>query len=199
MSKKTTPLQTYEIYNHKILWGAARRNLVLAQGPAKKDQMFWALGSMILTYCAFEGYLNWLGASIDPVVWKDERSFFSRSPYQGTTGKYIYLSKILCLAVPDFSKEPSQTVKALTTLRNMSVHPKAEKGSRSAKLKKGSLPTPYISALEKRVSPKKAKRALKHIKQLCGELHKEARVLHHGIITGKEPFDGIIGFESGDA
>ncbi len=197
MSKTTTTLSDYEVFNHKILWGVAKRNLKVAQNTRKSDSMFWALGSMILTYSAFEGYLNWLGETIDPQIWRKERQFFNNPPYKGTLGKYIYLSKILGLPEPCASKGPFQSVKELSKLRNLSIHSKKEKGKKEIKHKAGSFPPPYKSNLEKKVSVKKAEKVVNDVNSLCKKLHNAAKTSHNHLVRDKKPFDMILGFESG--
>ena len=124
--------QAFETYNHGILWRATQINLQLATSP-NKDAKFFALGSMLLSVLAFEGYLNWLGSRIAPKVWKDERQFFSKKPFRGTLGKYRYLAELLHLPAPDPSQDAFQTAKRLLKLRDRIVHPKTEAGNRSVK------------------------------------------------------------------
>jgi hypothetical protein len=167
--------QTFEIYNYRILWSVAEKNLQLAT-PSNKDAKFFALGAMFLFFAAFEGYLNWLGTRIAPEVWEDERQFFSRGPFQGVLGKYRFLAKILCLPNPDPSQSPVQTLKNLLNLRNMLAHPKVEAGERLVKLSEGRFPPHYQGELERKVSPEAAIRAKDHLNKLADELHREAKL-----------------------
>lgn len=186
--------QTFEAYNHRVLWGAAERNLQQTTSSTK-DAKFFSLGAMFLFFAAFEGYLNWLGARIAPDVWQDERQFFSRSPFQGTLGKYLFLAKILQLSNPDPSKGSFRTAKNLLKLRNMVAHPKAEAGERLVKFKEGYPPPPYQSELEKKVSPEAARRARKHLKELAEELHREAKQVYSSKIHESNAFGPLLATE----
>jgi len=189
--------QTFETYNHRILWGAAERNLRQATSPKNKDAKYFALGAMFLFFAAFEGYLNWLGTRIAPEVWVDERRFFSRSPFQGTLGKYQFLAKILHL--PNPSQVPFRTANNLLKLRNMVAHPTAEAGERLVKSKDGYFPPHYQSELEKKVSPEAASRAKDHLKQLAEELHREAKQVYSSNIHESNAFGQLLGTEITDA
>ena len=154
--------QKYEIYNHRILWMVAERNLQTATS-SQKEATFHALGAMLLHFFAFEGYLNWLGNRIAPEVWKEEKEFFSRPPYRGSLGKYRFLAKVVRLPVPDVSHGPFQTAKDLLKLRDMAVHPKADAGNRLVKFADGNFPPHYGGRLAEKVSPRKAGRARDHL------------------------------------
>lgn len=195
--KKTTN-QTFETYNHRILWEAADKNLQLATSSSN-DRKYFALGGMFLFFAAFEGYLNWLGTRIAPEVWEDERQFFSRAPYQGTIGKYRFLAKILNLPVADASKGPFQTLKKLRKLRDMVAHPKPEAGTRSVKVKEGHFPPHHQGNLAKNISPNAASEAKDHLKKLAEQLHSEAKRLYPDSVRESEAFGSMLGYETTNA
>ncbi len=189
--------RTFETYNHRILWGAAERNLRLATS-SNEDGKFFALGAMFLFFAAFEGYLNWLGTRITPEVWKDERQFFSRVPFQGTLGKYQFLAKHLRLPTPDPSEGPFQTAKELLKLRDMVAHPKTEEGEKPVKFTEEHFPPLYQSELEKRVSPDAASRAKDHLKTLAEDLHREAKQAYSSNVKETSAFGPLLGIEITD-
>jgi hypothetical protein len=191
---KKVQTQTYETYNHRILWQTAEKNLQLV-APLNKDAMFFALGAMFLFFAAFEGYLNWLGNRIAPETWKDEKRFFSRSPFQGTLGKYKYLAKILELPIPDKSQGPFKTAHGLLKLRNMVAHPKPEEGEKQVKVPEGDFPPLYQCELEKEVSPEAACLAEKHLKILADELHCKAKQTYSDIVHESSAFGSLLGME----
>lgn len=180
--------QTFEVYNHRVLWMAAEKNLLQAT-PSNIDAKFFELSAMFLFFAAFEGYLNWLGTRIAPEVWKDERHFFRAAPFQGTLGKYRFLAKILHISNPDSSQGPFQTANDLLELRNMVAHPKAEAGEKPAKFTEGGFPLPYESELGKKVSPDAALRAKNHLKELAEELHREAKLFYSSNVHESSAFE----------
>jgi hypothetical protein len=54
--------------------------------------MYYQMAGMVMAYFTFEAYLNFVGSSVEPTAWKDERDFFSKGQYRGTQGKL----KLLC-------------------------------------------------------------------------------------------------------
>lgn len=189
--------QKYEIYNHRILWTTAQKTLALSR-ESQVDSLYFALSAMLMMYFAFEGYLNWLGHLIAPEIWDKEKDFFNRPPYQGTLGKFLFLSKILILPIPNKSGGPFQTVKELQQLRDKAVHSRAESGKRNVKFPDGKFPPNYRSWLYTKVSAEKRDRAEKNIVALVNELHQAAKVHYPGIITVSEPFSGMLGFDITD-
>lgn len=189
--------QKIEVYNHRIIWAAAEKNLQLANS-SNKDAKFFALGSMFLCFAAFEGYLNWLGARIAPDVWKNEREFFSHRPFQGTLGKYRFLVKILCLPDPTPGCGPFQTAKRLLELRDMVAHPKPEARECPVKFKDGYFPPFYQGRLEEFVSVKDANRAREHLKELADTLHTKAQQAHLDKVEGSEAFGFVLQMEITD-
>lgn len=187
--------QIFESYNHRVLWNAAVINLSLVTSGDK----YAALGAMLMSFLAFEGYLNWLGVHIAPDVWNDEQQFFSREPFKGTMGKYRFLAKLLRLPSPDASKGPFQTAKELLRVRDLAVHPRAESGARDVRFDAEHHPLHYQSTLEKAVSPDNAIRAKEHVEFLAEELHREARLAYSADVTCNKAFDSIIGFSVADA
>jgi hypothetical protein len=92
MTMKKERKQSFETYNHRILWGAAEKNLGLAV-PSNENAKYFALGAMFLFFSAFEGYLNWLGTRIAPEVWEDERQFFFALSLSGNSRKVPILEQ----------------------------------------------------------------------------------------------------------
>ena len=168
--------QKYEIYNHRILWITANKNLTLSR-TSEKDALFYSLSAMLMMYFAFEGYLNWLGSLVAPEIWCEEKEFFNKSPYQGTLGKYLFLSKILVLPAPTQSKRPFQTVKELQQLRDKAVHPRTESGKRNVKFVEGKFPPNYRSWLSTKVSAQKKDRQKKDVEALANKIpHLQLRI-----------------------
>lgn len=189
--------QKYEVYNHRILWATAQKNLAKSR-ESEDDALYFALSSMLMMYFSFEGYLNWLGHLIAPEVWEMERDFFKKPPYQGTLGKYLFLSKVLVLESPDKSKAPFQTVKDLQQLRDRAVHTRVETGNKEVRYSEGKFPPNHRSWLSTKVTTKKRDNAENDIQQLVSELHQAAKVHYPDIVLTSEPFGEMLGFSITD-
>jgi len=89
------------------------------------NSAYLRLSALLLVHTAFESYLNHLGAIVCPVTWKDERNFFTRTPYRGTLGKYRFLAEHLHVPIAR-GELPYQDLKDLDSWRNFVVHGRDE-------------------------------------------------------------------------
>lgn len=194
---KKERIQKFEIYNHRVLWATAQKNLLQSR-ESENDVLYFALSAMLMMYFSFEGYLNWLGHLIAPDVWISEKEFFNKAPYQGTLGKYLFLSKILVLEPPEKSKGPFQTLKELQQLRDKSVHPRTERGNKNVKYTEGKATPNHRSWLSTSVTKQKRDTAEKHIQKMVKTLHKAALVHYPEVVDTSEPFTELIGFNITD-
>jgi len=184
------PQQKYGVLNHRILWNCAQNNLILGQKRGNNASYF-NLTAMTMAYFAFEGYLNYLGELIAPEVWKEERQFFSRKPYNGTIGKYLFLMKITVQFEPSSNRRPFLTVKKLVELRHFVAHSRPETGQRTARVsKKTGFPTQYQNKLSKMVSRTKANHAMQDVENVLKTLHEGAKRNYH--VPTNEPFGEML-------
>ena len=144
-----------------------------------------------MIYFSLEAYLNYLISLIAPEAYENEREFFSRRPYQGTLGKYIFLRRMLSMTTPNMGRRPHQTVKELQKLRDLAVHAKPERGERMVNVKKEHHPEEYIPRMGRAVTKGKADRALKDIKVIVNDLHAYARKHYPDTLQSDNPL-GII-------
>jgi len=84
-------------FTHQYLWNCATTLLTQPETKSPKD-MYYAMAGMVMAYFTFEAYLNFVGSSVEPAAWKDERKVFSKRPYRGTEGK---LKSSLCPPVKE--------------------------------------------------------------------------------------------------
>ncbi len=189
--------QRYESYNHRLLWTTAEKNLEQAK-LSKKDEMYFALGAMFLLFAAFEAYLNWLGTRIASDKWKDERNSFSKPPYKGTLGKYLFLSERLKLPIPDASQGSFLTAIELHSMRNMVAHSKTEVGEKLVEFSEENFPPIYENELEKKISLEKAIRSKQHIEELVEELHHAAKQAYPDSIDVLKAFGAGLGHDETD-
>src|SRR5216117_468126 len=121
-------MTTHEIegegFTHQILWNSATILLAQPETKSPKDGYFQMAG-MVMTYFAYEAYLNSVGYRIDPDAWKNEREFFTKHPYRGTSGKLKRICEKIGIKV-DSDTRPYSTIKELRRLRDYLAHGKPE-------------------------------------------------------------------------
>jgi len=189
--------QIYEQHTHKILWASAKVNFNLAEKDINNRKYLY-LSSMVMQFFAFEAYLNYIGVLIADDVWAREREFFSREPFQGTLGKYVFLAKLLLLPKPNFSRGNGQVLKLLNEIRDTAAHGRLHAGSRSVNVKPG-YPVIYTpSELERKTTKKYAERGLNIVECVANELQQEAIKLYPEKNIVGAAFDHLIGFEITD-
>ena len=194
----TKRAQIYEKYTHKILWKSARVNYFLAVNN-KHDSKCLFLSSMVMQFFAFEAYLNYLGVIIAEEVWDIEREFFSKEPFRGTLGKYMFLSKLLLLPKPIFTRGNGQVLKVLNEIRNTAAHGKLETGKRNVRVKIGYPPVYTPSELERKTTKKQTEKSLKVIEDIVTEMQNEAISLYPDKIIIGDPFGPLMDVEITDA
>jgi hypothetical protein len=103
-------------FSHQYLWNCATTLLTQPETKSPKD-MHFEMAGMVMAYFTFEAYLNFVGSSVEPAAWKDERNFFSKRPYRGTEGKLKFLCEKYQIKLnPD--KRPCLTVREAGRLRD---------------------------------------------------------------------------------
>jgi hypothetical protein len=184
-----------EFYTHRTIWNHAQtlRELtgIETQNPASLN-----LAALILLYFAFEGYMNYLLETAFPNIWNQERTFFSKSPYNGALGKLRYLREQLGI-VSKKRDRPNHTVKRLTRLRHSIVHPRLEKQEKQVAFSDPRRLKDLESKLLCEANEKFLATAFEDVEQICDKLQAEALRQCKREIYGPKAFVGIIGLRGG--
>ena len=120
---------TSEHFTYRSVWNAAIQ--LREAGDRDRDHEHWfssQLAALVLTYTAYEGFLNHVIETLYPEVWQKERSFFRTQPYEGTLGKTKFLADRLGMALHRAAR-PYRTVAELHSWRNDLVHPRTVRGA----------------------------------------------------------------------
>jgi len=130
MSEKISVFE--EIYTHEYLWRAAELMLEEAKSNAKLDErksFYFCLLSPLMSYMAFEAFINFSGYILFPEEWKDEKNYFK---VEGKGKGDVIETKIskLLEKLDDFKWEkgnrPYQSIKKLKAFRDMVSHGKVK-------------------------------------------------------------------------
>ena len=149
-----------EVFTHQYLWNCASLLLSQPESESPSDGYF-RMSGMVMTYFAYEAYLNLIGAHIDPETWKNEREFFSKFPYRGTDGKLKWICEKIGVNI-DRGKRPYITIRELKRLRDFLAHGKREVYGYEVEIEKGETPDMFRDInIYKMVTAEKANYALK--------------------------------------
>jgi hypothetical protein len=152
---------------------------------------------MLLCYSSLEAYVNFLGPSLCPDEWADERAFFSKGKYQGTLGKLALLTE-KCGLVVSRDRRPWQTLKELNRRRDAFMHPRSESWD---------LEVSYSDPSElERVDPELlglvdeafVDKVMNDLQAICDPLHQAAgKAIGGGPAFGIHAFVGMSGHQGG--
>jgi hypothetical protein len=126
MSEKLSVFE--EIYTHEYLWRAAKLMLEEAKSNAKLDErksFYFCLLSPLMSYMAFEAFINFSGHILFPEEWKDEKNYFKG---KGDVIE-IKISKLMDKLDAfkwEKGKRPYQSIKELKAFRDMVSHGKVK-------------------------------------------------------------------------
>ncbi len=105
-----------EIYTHEYLWRSSGNLLKYGE---KENSYHQLLPALLLSYMAFEAFVNFIGYILLPELWEDEKHTFKGKGIEGKLEEIIF-------EIPDFiwakGRLPYQRIKELESFRNMVAH-----------------------------------------------------------------------------
>jgi hypothetical protein len=109
-----------EIYTHEYLWRSA--SLLLQKAEEEADPSYhFLLPALMMSFMAFEAFVNFCGFVLLPEVWKEEKKHFKGKGIEGKLA--VIIDKL-----PNFSwrkgELPYQRIKNLETFRDIVAHGK---------------------------------------------------------------------------
>lgn len=108
-----------EIYTHEYLWRTS--TYLLARSEEQEADYRQFIPALLMTFLAYEAFLNFLGHVLAPDLWADERSNFKGKGLEGKLGAIV-------AKLPSFKWEkgamPYQAIRALEEYRDMVSHGK---------------------------------------------------------------------------
>ena len=110
-----------EIYTHEYLWRSSSLLLENARAEGEETSYHLLLPSLLMSFLAFEAFVNVCGFVRLPKLWKEEKTHFEG---KGIEGKL----EVFVAALPDFAwqkgQPPYQTIKRLEAFRDAVAHGK---------------------------------------------------------------------------
>jgi hypothetical protein len=91
-------------YTHEFLWSDLDDVFGLLRTRNETPRGLFT-AALVLTYSCFEAHLNFIGETLFPEAWSQERRTFSVPPYRGTLGKLAFLANKLGVAI-DRGRKP---------------------------------------------------------------------------------------------
>ncbi|MGM0588570.1 MAG: hypothetical protein ACQETE_09170 [Bacteroidota bacterium] len=194
--------RTSHFFTHRFLWKTSK-SLRAQISTTDRNPTHFEYTAYLTIYFALESYLNYIGESVFPEIWENERDFFSNGNFKGTVGKLKWLSKKLNVPrVSDTSQRPGQTISNLNKIRNLLVHGSIDINELYEEINFEDLNIDSMlqNSIEKRVHDEFLDHCFDDVKNIISTLHEEAKNdSNNGIKYKLEPnaLLGSVQIESG--
>jgi hypothetical protein len=182
-----------EIYTHEYLWRSGSR---LVEQAAKEEDgsYYFLLPALLMSFVAFEAFVNFCGLVLLPELWTDEKKHFKG---KGLDGKL----EAIVAKLPDFSwrkgESPYQTIKDLETFRDLVAHGKVVANKYTAVRKEDGTHFQFDHLWDKYLSMATVTKARADIKSFCQSLLVELRKHSDHLHLNFDAFEGSLASGTG--
>ncbi|WP_019029215.1 hypothetical protein [Colwellia piezophila] len=179
-----------EIYTHEFLWRSATKVL----SNENDDSYHFIMPSLLMSYLAFEAFINFCGYALLPEVWKNEKENFK--------GKGIEEKiKVITNELPNFNwkkgENPYQTIKRVGCYRDMLAHGKVVQTTYETTFKNDGSHFRYEHDWDSFLTRKFVLSARTCIQDFCNSLLVELRKVSEHNHLNYEAFKGSLGSAKG--
>ena len=182
-----------EIYTHEYLWRSASMLIEKAEEQNNGSYHF-LLPSLLMSFMAFEAFVNFYGFVLLPDLWKDEKENFKG---KGVEGKL----EVIVEKLPGFSWQkgnpPYQRIKSLEDFRDIVAHGKVVATQYVAQRKEDGSHFQFKHAWDSYLSVGAVKNARADIKSFCESLLIELRKASDHLHLNFSAFEGCLASGSG--
>jgi hypothetical protein len=177
-----------EIYTHEYLWRSASVLIESAEVEEKRTDPF-LLPSLLMSFMAYEAFVNFCGFVLLPELWKDEKKYFKG---KGTEGKL----KRIADELPDFlwqkGESPYQEIKGLESFRDTVSHGKVMATEYLAERREDGSHFQFNHTWDIYLSVNAVKKARGDIKKFCQSLLIEVRKVSDHKHLPYNAFEGTL-------
>jgi hypothetical protein len=163
-----------EIYTHEYLWRSASLLLQKAEEEAAPSYHF-LLPALMMSFMAYEAFVNFCGFVLVPEVWKEEKKYFKN---KGIEGKLAVMIDKLPNFVWRKGEMPYQRIKELEAFRDIVAHGKVLASQYVAEWKEDGNHFQFTHVWDQYMSVAAVKEARAAISSFCqlilAELRKES-------------------------
>ena len=181
-----------EIYTHEYLWRSSTYLVEKAGEPGADYRQL--IPALLMSFLAFEAFVNFLGHTIAPDLWVDEKKNFKG---KGLEGKLSAISDRLPSFRWEKGKPPYQSVKALEAYRDMVSHGKVIASRYVAEQKEDGTHFRFQHAWDEYLSVPAVNKAREQIRQFSNLLLEAARKVLDDPHLMFEAYEGSLAHGSG--
>ena len=115
------------ISKYRYLWAVVTK--IIAKTTESREISFSDnLIIMIFSFHTLEAYINYVGEILNPELWKVERNYFEKHPYQGCDGKIRKMFELCETNEPLRTTRPYSSVWMLKSLLDSITHSETDRG-----------------------------------------------------------------------
>jgi len=177
-----------EIYTHEYLWRSA--SMLLEKAEAEDEASYhFLLPSLLMSFMAFEAFVNFCGFVLLPELWKEEKKHFKG---KGIDGKL----EVIVGKLPSFSwrksEPPYQRIKSLEAFRDIVAHGKVVATQYVAEQKEDGSHFQFKHVWDSYLSVGAVKNARADIKSFCQSLVVQLRKASDHPHLNFDAFEGSL-------
>jgi hypothetical protein len=188
-------LVSEEVYTHEYLWRAAK---VMAEESesSERNALYFRITALLMSYLAFEAFINFLGQILFPEVWANEKEAF-KGKGDVVEAKISKLTEKLVNFEWRKGAEPYQKIKRLKDFRDMVIHGKFMSSSYETTRQDDGSYIKWQHNWDSFVQPSHVTEYMEAIRQFCQSLIVEARKGSEHPHLGFDAFAGPLGSAEG--
>ncbi|MDA0737801.1 MAG: hypothetical protein O2999_07310 [Nitrospirae bacterium] len=183
-----------EIYTHEYIWRSS--TYLVACCEEENADYRQLIPALLMTFLAFEAFVNFLGHVLAPDLWKDEKKNFKGKGLEGKLGAIEQ-------RLPSFNwekgKPPYQSVKTLEAYRNMVSHGKVVASKYNAEPKEDGTHFRFQHSWDEYLSVASVKKARDEIKAFSCMLLESARKVSQEPHLVFDAYEGSLAQGSGSS
>lgn len=182
-----------EIYTHEHLWLSASRLLEHAEAQTE-GSFYFLLPSLLMSFMAFEAFVNFCGFVLLPALWKEEEKHFKGKGIEGKLDKIV-------ARLPNFTwrkgEPPYQRIRNLEDFRDIVSHGKVVSTQYVAERKEDGSHFQFKHSWDTYLSVDAVKSARADIKSFCQSLLVELRNHSDHLHLNFDAFEGSLASGTG--
>lgn len=159
------------IFTHEYLWRSSTTLFNQAKSHPENSQHY-LIPSLLMSFLAFEAFVNFCGEILAPEKWANERDNF-RS--KGLNGKLEEIFKKIPEFVWEKDQPPYKDIKNIENFRHMAAHGKVIKSKYSAVQKEDGSHFEFTHPWDEFISEEAVTSGRRSIENFCNSILNEAR------------------------
>nr|MBI3611907.1 hypothetical protein [Nitrospirota bacterium] len=175
-----------EIYTHEYLWRSSSRLLEHAEAQTE-GSFYFLLPSLLMSFMAFEAFVNFCGFVLLPELWKEEKKHFKGKGIEGKLDEIV-------ARLPNFTwrkgERPYQRIRNLEDFRDIVSHGKVVATQYVVERKEDGSHFQFKHSWDTYLSVDAVKSARADIKSFCQSLLVELRKHSDHLHLNFDAFEG---------